>query len=576
MRMKKFVAPAWLQPALDWGHVIAQNMTAKERSFLGLLFVILVVSSVWSIVGFVQRNSHLIPQAGGSYTEAAVGQPRNINPILAGANDLDLDLTNLVYSSLFKLDNNFELQPELATGYEVSDNQLEYTIHLRANVLWHDGQPLTADDVVFTIRSIQTPDYGSPLESAFQGVVVEKVDDQTVVFRLKQPYAPFLTSLTVGIVPKHVWENIPPKNASLAEQMLKPVGTGPFQFAELVTRRRTGEITSFRLTRNDNFFGERPYLDEITFVFYPTHEEAAQALLSGKTDGVGFLALSNTERFRNRASLTIRRLLLPQYFGLFFNEIKNERLGDAGIRSALALATDRETIVESALGKEAQPLQVPMPRGKSNLDEEIELPAYDPETAKQNLEEAGWKDTDGDGIREKGDAKLEFTITTTDWPEFVRTAELIKEQWGKIGVSVNIASFGAGEIQQTIVAPREYQILLYGEILATDPDPYPFWHSTQTRSPGLNLSLLKNTKIDKILEEARKTSDINQRQEKYLEFQKVFLDLNPAIILYQPYYLFAHNNSVRGMTIDRVNLPMGRLNDISKWHVKVKRVWNSS
>ncbi len=572
--MRKLTIPARLQPAVDWGYVISQNMTVKEKSFLVFLFAVFLISAVWSVIGFIQRNSHLLPQTGGAYAEAAVGQPRNINPILAGANDLDQDLANLVYSSLFKLDNKFELQPDLASSYEISSNQLEYTIHLRNDVKWHDGQPFTADDVVFTVRSIQTPDYGSPLESSFQGVTVEKVDDYTVLFRLKQPYAPFLTSLTIGIAPKHVWESIPPKNASLAEQMLKPVGTGPFKFAEIVTRRKTGEITSFRLARNEQYFGQRPYLDEVTFVFYITHDEAAQAFLSGKTDGVGFLPLSSAERVRNRSSATIRRLLLPQYFGLFFNEIKSEQLGDAGVRSALSLATDRQAIVDDALDQEAEALHVPIPAGKFSFEGELNPPTYDLEAAKQNLDDAGWEDSDGDGIRDKDGKKLEFTITTTDWPEYIRTAELIKEQWSAAGVGVNIESYGAGVIQQTIVAPREYQILLYGEILATDPDPYPFWHSTQTRSPGLNLSLLKDSKIDKILEEARKTGDISARREKYLEFQKVFLDINPAVILYQPYYLFAHNNKVRGMTIDHVNLPMGRFNDVSNWHVKVKRVWN--
>lgn len=573
--MKRIISLNWFHSAADWARILSDYMSAREKTMLVVLSIVLLISGTMSVMGFIERNSHLVPQSGGSYVEAAVGQPRHINPILAGANDLDLDITNLVYSSLFQLNSNFELTPDLASGYTISDNQLEYTITLRNDVVWHDGTPFTADDVIFTIRSIQTSDYGSPLETSFQGVSVEKIDDYTVVFKLGQPYAPFLTNLTVGIAPKHVWESIPPKNAALAEQMLKPVGTGPFKFAEIITRRKTGEVTNFRLVRNEQYYGQHPYLDEFTFLFFPTHEEAVRALLANKADGVGFLPLSLAGDVTSRASLEVRKLLLPQYFGLFLNEVKNELLSDAGIRSALALAVDREIIVEEALQGNAVPLHVPIPNGQFDFGDTFGEPKFDPEVAKQNLDEANWKDTNGDGVREKDGKELRVTITTTDWPEYVRTAELIKEQWEAIGVGVEVQSYGAGIIQQTVVGPRDYQILLYGEILASDPDPYPFWHSTQTRSPGLNLALFKDEQVDKLLEEARKTTNRDERKQKYIEFQQRFLDLNPAIVLYQPYYLFAQSDDVRGLTMERVSLPVGRFNEVENWHVNVKRVWNN-
>lgn len=557
---------AWAQPWLD-------RMTVREKTVLALLGVLLIISGVLSIIGVIDRNTHLIPQFGGTYTEAAVGQPRYINPILAGANDLDLDLTSLVYSSLFRLDNDFNIKNDLASEYSLSEDQRVYTITLRRDVSWHDGENFTADDVIFTIRSIQTADYGSPLLSAFQGVQVDKVDDYTVTFTLKQPYAPFLSSLTVGIVPHHVWENIPPKNAALAEQMLKPVGTGPFKFAEIATRRKTGEITTIRLERNEGYFSQRPYLDQIIFYFYPTHEEALQALLAGKADGIGFLPLSLADQVKARKSVKLERLLLPQYFGLFFNQGKNDVLSDVGVRSALNLATDREKIITQALGGEAKALSVPITTGFFHFNT-LPTSNYDPEKAKQNLDDAGWK-VGEDGIRVKNDKKLAFTISTTDWPEYVKTAEIIQQSWRDVGVDLKVEHFGPGTIQQTVVGPREYEILLYGEILPAQPDPYPFWHSTQTRAPGLNLSLFKDQKVDKLLEEARQTSDIATRQEKYTEFITRLLDLHPAIILYQPYYLFAHGQDVLGNTMSQVHLPAGRFTDIPNWHVKTKRVWGA-
>lgn len=554
--------------------MVTSFMSVREKITLLVLVAIFGVSAYLSIRGYVERNSHLVPQAGGIYTEAATGGPRYINPILASANDLDTDISNLIYSSLFILNDNLELEPELATEYQLSPDGLIYTIPLRHDVTWHDGQPFTAEDVVFTIRSIQTPDYGSPLAASFQGVQVEAVDDYTVRFTLTQPYAPFLTNLTIGIAPRHVWESIPPKNAPLTDQMLRPVGTGPFKFSEITTRRRTGEVTTYKLLRNDNYFGQRPLLDGITFIFFPTQEETTQALISGQADGVNSLPLSDKDAVESRNSLKIHRLTLPQYDGLFFNEIKNDRLGDSGVRAALSQAVDRERIINEARHGEANPLHLPFPLTKYNLDEEFDDPVFDPELARQNLEEAGWKDEDGDGIREKDGRRLELTITTTDLPEYIRTTEIIQEGWQEIGVSVALEHFSAGVIQQTIIGPREYEVLLYGEILTADPDPYPFWHSTRTRAPGLNFSLFKDEQTDKLLEEARRTSNQEERRQKYIEFLRRFQELNPAIILYQPYYLLGYQEDVRGLDITHADLPSTRFNNISNWHVRTERVWN--
>lgn len=563
--------PAWLT-------VLVTSMSRAERVTVLLLGITLVVSATLSVVGYLQRHTHLIPQNGGTYTEAAVGQPRYLNPILAGTNTngSDVDISRLVYSSLFRLDHNLQLQNDLATDYRLSADNKEYTIHLRSDVTWHDGERFTADDVVFTIRSMQTPEYGSPLERTFEGVEVQKVDDTTVVFKLSQPYAPFLTSLTVGMVPEHVWESIAPKNAALAEQTLKPVGTGPYKFAELATRRKTGDITHVRVVRNPSYYGQYPHLDEIIFTFFPTHDEAIQEFVAGNVDGVGFLPLQLQAKVRRHSSLDIHRLLLPQYFGLFFNQQKNDILGDAGVRNALSLGLDRTAIVREALSGEGEALHLPIPAGVFAFNDDIPAPAYDPEAAQQNLADAGWKDADNDGIREKDNKRLHLRITTTDWPEYVRTAEIVQQQWHEIGVETEIQHFGAGTIQQTAVRPREYEVLLFGEILNPQPDPYPFWHSTQTRNPGYNFALFKNEQVDKLLEEARKTLNDEARQEKYKEFQGKILDLKPALILYRPYYLFATKDDVRGLDLQFAGLPSDRFNTIEQWHVRTKRVWNQA
>ncbi len=308
-----------------WAQRMNEQFTTTERVLLAWLVVLLVISGILTIVGLVERNTQLIAEDGGTYSEAAVGQPRFINPVLAGTNDIDLDISRLVYSSLFQYDNELTLQNDLATGYEISENGKTYTVNIRSDVAWHDGVPLTAADVVFTIRSIQTPEYGSPLATDFSGVTVSSPDDSTIVFTLEEPYAPFLSSLTVGVMPQHVWEDIAPANAALAEQTLRPVGSGPYQFAELKTRRKTGEVTEFVLARNEAYYGPHQYLAGISFTFFPTHEEALKAFAAGEVDGFGFLPLQLRDR-ADRSSAQVHRLLLPQYFGLFFNQENNSLL----------------------------------------------------------------------------------------------------------------------------------------------------------------------------------------------------------------------------------------------------------
>ncbi len=546
----------------------------REKAILISLVIIMGVSLAISVSGYVKRNSMLVAQEGGTYTEAIVGQPRYLNPILASNSDVDLDITRVVYSSLLKLGEDLTLKNDLADNVEISSDGKIYTIHMRNDATWHDGKNVTADDVLFTIRSIQTPEYGSPLASAFQGVQIDKVDDYTVRFTLqKTPYAPFLSSLTVGIAPKHVWENVPPRSAGLAEQGLKPVGSGPFKFQELVTKKKTGEITSIALTRNDSYYAQKPYLAGITFTFFNTHEDAIASLISGQVNGIGYLPTSLLSSTAHQASLVTHRFLLPQYFGLFFNETKNPILNNKGVRSALDLATDRKEIIKEALSGEGDLASLPIPPGLFSFPD-IKGPSFDPEKAKQNLDDALWKMGE-DGIREKDGKKLEITITTTDWPAYVKTAELIQAQWKNIGVTVKITSLGTGIIQQTVVAPRDYEILLYGENLSADVDPYPFWHSSQIKSPGLNLSLLKDKDIDKLLEDARTSIDPEKRREALRKFTERFLDIHPAIILYRPYYLFVQNQIVRGQELKQGSLPSDRFNDIEKWYVRVKRIWNS-
>jgi peptide/nickel transport system substrate-binding protein len=424
---------------------------------------------------------------------------------------------------------------------------------------------------VFTIQLIQNGEAKSPASPGFQGVTVAKVDDNTVKFTLNTPYAPFLYNLTQGIIPEHVWASVEPKNISLAEQNIKPIGTGPFVFKKL-KKSSMGEIREYELTRSEKFYGQRPYLDGIRFSFYDSNEELLRAFSGRKVDGMSFVPPTLVGDVAKIHNANIVRVKLPQYFAVFFNQARQPVLADKTVRIALDLAIDRDKLIRDALHNEGTRIDTPIPPGFLGYVDGLGRVEYNPEKAKQNLDEAGWK-VGNDGIREKDGKKLSFTLVTTDWPEYTKTAEMLAEFWRAIGADVKLESHTVGTIQSDVIRPREYDALFYGEILGADPDPYPFWHSNATRDPGLNLALYKDPTSDKLLESARKTTDVEARKETYKKFQERLIEAVPALFIYSPIYDYALQGNVHGTMLDAIQLPAQRFNTISTWYLKTKRIW---
>jgi peptide/nickel transport system substrate-binding protein len=562
-------------------------LPSRERwLFRGLSFIILT-ALIALIFNFYLHQTELIPEVGGKYREGILGQPRFINPILAQTNDADRDLVRLVYSSLFKYDGQGNLIPDLAKKYTLSQDGLTYDIFLKSNIFWHDGEPLTANDVIFTIKTIQNPEYKSPLKNNWQGVQVEKVDEFTIRFKLNNVYAPFLHNLTVGILPKHLWAGISAQNFPLAQYNLKPVGSGPYKFKEF-SKNEEGQIESIKLVRNENFYLttlnqdeinsqsiERPFIEEIILRFYNSQAALIKAYQKRQIDGLSFLSPANQSKLRN--NLNIHQINLPIYYAVFFNQTKSKALADKTVRLALAHATNKQEIIEKVLANQAQPVDSPLLPGWPNYTSETKIYDFALEHAQNILEAADWKDSDGDGIREKKindqETKLEFTLLATDWPELKQTAEILKEQWEKVGARVNLEIIEAAEIQQDYIRPRNYQALVFGEVLNADPDPFAFWHSSQKKDPGLNLALFQNKDVDKFLEEARQTMGQEKRNEKYAQFQKLLIEDVPAVFLYSPIYLYPVNQKIKGVEIEKLAQPSYRFSQVENWYIKTKRVW---
>jgi len=557
-------------------------LPVRERWLARGLILIVIVSTCLLLNNYYLSHSQIQPEMGGQYKEGILGQPHYINPVLSQTNDADRDLVQLIYSSLFKYDGQNNLIPDLAESYTIEDEGLTYYISLKKNVLWHDSEPLTANDIIFTIKTIQNPEYKSPLKNIWQNVEMERVDDFAIRFRIKSVYAPFLHNLTFGVLPKHLWAGIPAANFPLAEYNLKPIGSGPYQFKK-ISKDKNGKIESIELVRNKDFYLlaaegqlQGPFIEKIILRFYNNEEKLIEAYQKRKIDGLVSITTSNLSELKNNFNLY--QIKLPIYYAVFFNQTKSKALTDATVRSALAYATNKQEIIDQVLAGKGAIVDSPLLPDCLGYTSETKIYDFALEHAINTLEAAGWTDQDEDGIREKEIkdelTRLEITLVASDWPEIKQTAELIKEQWEKIGAQINLEIIDSIALQEDYLRPREYEALLFGEVLGADPDPFAFWHSAHRKDPGLNLALYQNKEVDKLLEEARQTLNQEERIVKYIEFQKLVVEDLPAIFLFSPDYLYPVNKKIREISsIEKLPTHSQRFSQIENWYIKINRVW---
>ncbi len=554
---------------------IGELFTSRERFIIGVCSILLLVSIVFSGVRYYLVSTTVVPIVGGEYVEALVGQPQYINPILAQANDVDLDLTRLMFSGLFRRSKDQVLEKDLVSDYTISEDKLTYTLFIRRDAQWHDGQPLTANDILFTIQAIQDPVYQSPLEPSLRGVQAELVDDYTVKLILKETFAPFLSSLTFGILPQHIWGVAYTgslQNVTLSEYNIRPVGSGQWKFDALV-KDTGGNIKAFQLMPFEQYYGTKPYLEKLSFKFYPDSAAAVTAVQNKQVDGLAFVNTSQKQALQAGHRTThYYRLQLPQYVAIFFNQEHSDTLAKDAVRQALVWGVDRDRMIQEALQGDGESIYAPILPGYVGYNPEIQKYGFDIEKGKTMLDEAGWKLPEGGEYRAKDNTVLEFSIATVNQPYFVKTLDILKENWTKMGVKVNVNVYEPTDIQEQIVKPREYEALLFGEVLGVDPDPYAFWHSTQMDYPGLGLAVFYQKNIDDLLETARKTNDEEQRRLKYFNFQNILAEELPAIFLYNPYYTYVLASDMMGASFQYITTPADRFSDITNWYMKTKRV----
>lgn len=572
---------------------VINELSLTERGLFMILLATALVSGLVLLLDLTKRFTVEIPSPGGTVREGIIGTPRFINPLLA-ISDADRDMTVLVYSGLLHTTIDGELLPDLAETYSISDDKKTYTFTIREDAVFHDGTPVTSDDVIFTIERAQDPLVKSPKRANWEGVVVEKKDSRTVTFTLKQPYAPFIENMTLGILPQHIWKETDAETFSFSPINTEPIGSGPYKIASIKTNS-SRVPTLYHLVPFSKYTLGKPYIRNIYMRFYSSEQTLLEGYERGEVDSINTISPEYADKAQVR-NARIETTPLPRIFGLFFNQNQAPVFTLAEVRQALDISAPREEIVNGVLLGYGSIVDGPIPPrllpqvpatttaattsplalATSTAPVATTTPAI--ELAQRLLAKNGWKLNETSGVLEKKTKtqtyKLEFSISTGNAPDLKKTAEILKSEWEKLGAKIEIKTFDLGDLNQTVIRPRKYDALLFGEIIGRDLDLFAFWHSSQRNDPGLNIALYTNSKVDKILEDVRSISDPANRATKYLQFESEIRKDVPAIFLYSPNFIYIIPGNVKGFSIAYATVPSERFENVNEWHIETDRVWN--
>lgn len=641
-------------------------LAGREKIAFFVFLVLFLGSSLLLFSTIYLKYTEIRPAKGGVFFEGMVGQPRFINPVYASASDVDRDLVEFIFSGLMKYGKDGQIIPDLAEHYEIKEDGKVYEVYLKENVFWSDGARVSADDVIFTIETLQNSGYKSPVIVNWLGVRVEKISDSGVRFILRNPYGPFLENLTQKIIPHHIWKDISQENFSLAIYNLKPIGSGPYRLKNL-EQDKQGKIVSLDLVRNQRYFGKAPYLSQISFRFYKDEQELIKAYRRGKVKGFSLGSLANSNLVNGINNLNQYSLYLPRYFAVFFNGENSKLLTDPNIRRALDYGTNKHEIIEKVLLNQGKVVNSPIVPDIYGFSPPSKIYQFDQKTAEALLDKAGflrkesgsrtkiikkdaafqfrtelrlgsrgkeveelqrclakdntlypdgtvsgyfgqetnsavirfqekyakevlepWGFEKGTGVVSKKSQNklnelcfpsseeilpLKFSLTTVNQSFLIQVAQQLAKQWAEIGVEIEIKTFDISQLEKDVIKPRNYESLLFGNVLTIIPDPFAFWHSSQIKDPGLNLAIYQRREVDRLLEDSRKVLDEAGRREKLEQLQNLIIEDSPAIFLYNPDFVYFVSNGIKGIDIKIISDPSKRFSGIENWYIKTKRIW---
>ena len=512
------------------------------------------------------------PVAGGSYTEAIVGTPVRFNPLFDLYNSVDYDVDRLVYCSLIRFDNRGLPYGDVAEDWGISRDGKSYSFSIRANALWQDGQPVTSDDIIFTIDLLRNDAVPVPADvrAFWKQIEVAASDEKTLQFMLPEAYSPFLDYLNFGILPKHILASLNPADLVNAPFNLQPVGCGPFRFDGLTVQE--GKITGLTLTAYKDYFGNKPFLEKIEFRYFPDDASSMAAYEQGEVMGIGQITPDLLPQALQNASLNVFTGRLPQLYMVYLN-LDNADLPffkDLQVRRALYMGINRQWMIDRLLYGQGILANGPIFPESWAYYEGIEKVEYDPQQAIEILRRDGYTfPAEGGKARAKDGVALAFELTFPDQAPFPEIAAKLQEDWGRMGVEVTLKPVPYNSLLNEYLEPRTYQVALVNLDFARspDPDPYPFWHQAQITS-GQNYAQWDDRQVSEYLEQARVLVDFDERIIRYRNFQVRFASELPALPLFYPVYSYGVDRKVSGVSMGPLYDPSDRFDNILSWYLK--------
>jgi peptide/nickel transport system substrate-binding protein len=552
----------------------------KKMRWQILILVLALVAIGVLLIGqqpnILPTSPEVEPTTGGVYAEGLIGSLGRLNPVLDFYNQPDRDVDRLLFSSLLRFNDRGLPVHDLVESMGISQDGRIYNFSIRENVVWHDGKPLTSEDVVFTIEMLRSPDLPIPedIRALWETVEVEALNEYTLQFRLPEPFSPFQDYLTFGILPKHILGDIPASEMVNAEFNLQPVGSGPFKFDSILGEG--DQISGVVLTPNPDYYAEPPFIEEFIFRYYPDHQTAVTAYQEGEIQGISRITNEILPAALQAPGLNLYSGPIPLLSMIFLNLDNPEVpfLQDGSIRRALYMGLNRQHMIDELLGSQAILAHGPIFPNSWAYYAGIEHVPYDAEGAIRILREAGYTiPATGGSVRtnEEGQA-LNIELVYPEDSSYEPIAQAIASDWRAIGVGVELNPMPYEDVVSAYLEPRAYQAALVDLNFSRtpDPDPYPFWHQAQITG-GQNYAKWDDRQASEYLEQARIEVDIEERTRLYNNFQVRFASELPSLPLFYPIYNYAVDEQIQGVTMGPLYDPSDRLVTAPQWFLLAGR-----
>jgi len=546
---------------------VIKSFSPKEFTLFLVTSALVLLSGILLIIQTIQISTVTQPTEGGIFTEGHVGQVGYLNPVLARESSVDRDIISLLFASAY----------DLAESVKHDDAFRVWDIRIKEGALWHDETPITSDDIVFTLYLIQNADAASPLASSWQNISVERVSEREIRFKTTQSYALFENLLKeLRPVPKKYFADLSPANIRLSAYNLKPIGSGPFRF-ESLEKRTDGFIAKITLRQNGWYeaIGKKSYLEEFVVMYFENEDMLIRAFNKGNLDGFGTF----TPNITDYIELNAKESYVPtsRYYALFFNQNANASLTSRPVRQALSLFINKDAIIKDTFRGHARPQSGPLPMYWNFEAMMTYPPSGNAAEAQALLKSDGWFFDDQTKTWNKSSkdslSQLAYTIKIPDSPLIRQVAQTIQTQWKEAGIRATIEIIDPHEFSEDVLKTRDYEMIIYGNVLLDTPDLTSFWHSNERFYPGLNFSLFQNADVDNLLSRLRGI-DVNSETRKDIlsAISDTITAQTPAAFLLSPEYIYFTRSSSLGAPMDYISTPDTRFARISEWYAKTKRV----